>query len=267
MPSADDTRYEFGENWTRFVNRNLNEERIQVAQKHLLDFMGRDDLKGLDFLDIGCGSGIHSLGAHLSGAGKIHSLDYDPNSVGATTMVREKVGNPDNWHVERGDVLDRAYIDSLGKWNFVYSWGVLHHTGDVWGAIDNAQSTVAPGGLFYVALYAEDVQTDPEFWLRVKKEYNEAGALKRWRMEWWYVWVYIMNRRIWKLPELVRRIVRHRLTRGMSMFADIRDWLGGWPMEFTKDKDVETFLAERGFKMTKIDAGEACTEFLFERTS
>ena len=81
-------------------------------------------------------------------------------------MLRKYAGEPENWTVERGDVLDDAFINSLGQWNFVYSWGVLHHTGDVWRALANAQRTVAENGIFYIALYSADVQTDPEFWLK-----------------------------------------------------------------------------------------------------
>jgi len=262
---TDPTRYEFGKNWTRFVEKSANRERVEIAKRHVLAFIGRDDLKGLDILDIGCGSGIHSLGAYEAGAGKIHSFDYDADSVHATSLMRAQAGQPGNWIVERGDILDDDYVASLGQWNFVYSWGVLHHTGDVWRAIDNATKTVAGGGLFYIALYSEDVQTDPEFWLRVKQEYNKASAAKRLWMEWWYVWVYVMQRSPKKLPEVFSRIATHRFTRGMSFFADIRDWLGGWPMQFTRDADVIKFVQDRGFEQKKIKTGEACTEFLFAK--
>ncbi len=261
-----DRHYEFGKNWTRYVRHNFNEERVAIAQRHLLDFVGRSDLRGLDFLDIGCGSGIHSLAAFRSGAGRIRSVDYDPDSAAATTILHKYAGEPANWTVQRGDVLDDACINSLGKWNFVYSWGVLHHTGDVWRALANARNTVADGGMFYIALYSADVQTDPEFWLKIKQEYNRADSFKRWRMEWWYVWAYIMHHRIWMFPNLIRRIVQYRLSRGMNFFADIRDWLGGWPMQFVHDRDVIKFLeGERGFKLAKIKTGEANTEFLFQR--
>ena len=264
--TAGDRHYEFGKNWSRYVRRSFNEERAEIAKRHLLGLIGRSDLHGLDFLDIGCGSGIHSLAAFRAGAGKIRSLDYDPDSVAATTILRSYAGAPANWSIERGDVLDEKYIDCLGQWSFVYSWGVLHHTGDVWRALANAQKTVAVGGLFYIALYSADVQTDPEFWLRIKQEYNRAGRFKRWRMEWWYIWAHVMYRRIGNFPDLIKRILQYRFSRGMSFFADVRDWLGGWPMQFVHDREVTAFLeGKHGFNLTKIKTGEACTEFVFRR--
>src|SRR4051812_34201774 len=103
-------RFEFGQNWSGFIKRNFSQERCNLAKKHILEFMKRDSLEGVDFLDIGCGSGIHSLAAFQSGAGRVHSFDYDPNSVAATKMLWERAGSPSNWVVERGDALDPAYL-------------------------------------------------------------------------------------------------------------------------------------------------------------
>ena len=264
---SQDIRFEFGRNWTGFVRRNLDDERIRVAQKHLLAFLNRQDLKGLDFLDIGSGSGINSAAARLAGADRIHSFDYDPDSVTATSLVRERAGSPANWSISRGDVLDDNFMTSLGKWNFVYSWGVLHHTGDVWRAIDNASRAVTDGGLFYIALYSADAQQDPEFWLDVKRKYNAASAWQKHQMVWWYVWNYMLYRDLRRLPEFISWMARYRRTRGMSLFVNVRDWLGGWPMEFTHDQDVIEFLRKRGFALENINSGEANTEFLFSRKS
>jgi 2-polyprenyl-6-hydroxyphenyl methylase/3-demethylubiquinone-9 3-methyltransferase len=265
--NAPEVRFEFGRNWTGFVRRNLDEERIAIAKNHLLAFIKRQDLNGLDFLDIGSGSGIHSMAAFAAGARRIFSFDYDPNSVAATSLVRKRAGTPENWTLMQGDVLSDEYIASLGKWNFVYSWGVLHHTGDVWRAIDNASRTVADGGLFYIALYSADTEKTPEFWLDVKRRYNAASAWGKRRMVWWYVWNYMLYRDVKQLPRFLSRIARYRMSRGMSLFVDVRDWLGGWPMEFTHDQDVVEFLGKRGFALENIKAGEANTEFLFIRKS
>jgi 2-polyprenyl-6-hydroxyphenyl methylase/3-demethylubiquinone-9 3-methyltransferase len=287
-------RFQFGRNWTGFVRRNLNEQRIETARKHILDFLQREDLKGLDFLDIGSGSGIHSAAAFSAGANRIFSFDYDPNSVSATNLVRNKRGNPDSWTICRGDILDDNFVGSLGQWSLVYSWGVLHHTGNVWRAIENASKAVALGGQFYIALYSADyvhdvwpahlarsgvadhnalqptiqqVKTKAEFWLAIKHKYNVSSRFQRQAMVVWYVWHYMMGRSLRRLPEFVLRLIRYRMARGMSLFVDVRDWLGGWPMEFVHDEEVIQFLRGRGFVLANIKTGEANTEFLFIRRS
>lgn len=218
-------------------------------------------------LDIGCGSGLHSYAAFRSGARKISSFDYDPNSVEATRYLWDKAGRPSHWTIQRGDALDEAFMASLGEWNFVYSWGVLHHTGAMWRAVKNAQARVAPGGQFYIALYAKDVQPEAEMWLRVKKEYVSKGWLNRRRLEAWYIWNYYIYRDVKRLPEFLDRLSTHKKSRGMSLMTDLRDWLGGWPMEFAGDQEtVDLLEGECGFRLTNALTGEACSEFLFEKT-
>lgn len=259
-------RFEFGKNWSKFVRSRFSQERCDVAKKWMLDFARRSSFEATDFLDIGCGSGLHSLAAWQSGASRVHSFDYDANSVAATRMLWEYAGRPKNWTVEQGDALNEDYVRSLGKWNFVYSWGVLHHTGQMWQAVRNAQSAVADGGTFYIALYSADVQPQKEFWLDVKRRYNQASALGRTRMVCWYIWNYMLERRLKNVPQLVKRVVEYRLKRGMDLFADIRDWLGGWPMEFAGDQETVDFLEQFGFRLTNLKTGEACSEFLFQKT-
>jgi 2-polyprenyl-6-hydroxyphenyl methylase/3-demethylubiquinone-9 3-methyltransferase len=268
MSKQQEMRFEFGKNWSRFVKSKFSQERCDVAKKRILDFIRRDSLEGLDFLDIGCGSGLHSLAAWQSGARNVRSFDYDAHSVAATRLLWERAGRPANWTVERGDALNRAYIESLGKWSFVYSWGVLHHTGSMWQAIDNAQSAVADGGTFYIALYSADADFKPskEFWLEVKQKYNQASAIGKRKMVWWYVWNFILDRKLKNFPDLVKRALEYKFQRGMDLFADIRDWLGGWPMEYAGDQETVDFLEQRGFRLTNVATGQACSEFLFART-
>jgi SAM-dependent methyltransferase len=267
MKQVSEERFEFGKNWHDFIRKNFDKDKVEVSRRHILSFMGLDDLKGLSVLDIGCGSGLHSIAMLEAGASKVHGFDYDSNSVKATRFIQEQVGKPANWTVEQGSVLDEVYIGRLPEFDFVYSWGVLHHTGDVWRAIRNAASRVKPGGMFYIALYSADVQIDPtpEFWLDVKRKYVNAGWLRRRMMDWWYVWRFYLNKDIRRIPQFLRRAKDYQKNRGMNIFTDVRDWLGGWPMEFVYDKEAIDFVEKLGFKLEKIATGEANSEFLFVR--
>ena len=156
-------RYEFGKNWQDFLRR-LTPERIAEAEQSLRSMLRVDDLEGTSMLDIGSGSGLFSLAARRLGA-RVHSFDYDPQSVACTRLLRERFFDDDGeWTVEEGSVLDVDYLKSLGKFDLVYSWGVLHHTGAMWQALENAMLPVADGGRLFIAIY----NTQP-FWTAMNK--------------------------------------------------------------------------------------------------
>jgi SAM-dependent methyltransferase len=261
-------RYEFGKNWASFIDANFSADRRNISKQRLLNFLKRRDLQNLSFLDIGSGSGLHSMAAYDAGAARIHSFDYDEISVQTTTRLKSIAGSPANWTVERGSVLDVDYMRNLGLWDIVYSWGVLHHTGAMWLALDNAAGRVAPNGLFFIAIYSSNVASpSTKFWLDVKKRYNLAGEAGKRRMELWYLWRFGLNRNPLRLPLLIKQIYDKKKQRGMSYMTDVRDWLGGWPMEYADDQEVVDTLKEKhNFSLVNISTGEACTEFLFART-
>src|SRR6516164_8411113 len=197
-----DKRFEFGKNWTDFVQNHFSAERIEISKQHILKFMKRRNLNDLAVLDIGCGSGLHSIAMLGAGAKSVHCFDYDPDSVAATRHSQELVGKPSNWTVQEGSVLDDAFIESLPLYDLVYSWGVLHHTGEVWHAIRNAASRVKPGGLFYIALYSADVQVNPppKFWLAVKRRYVSSSWMVRRFIELWYIYRFQLAGNLRKVP-------------------------------------------------------------------
>ena len=214
---ANPQRFRFGKNWSQFIDAHFTAERLATAQQHLLDFLKLPDLAGRRFLDIGCGSGLHSLAAWDAGAAEVVSFDLDPDSVATTERLRQKVGNPDNWTVCQGSVLDPAFVANLPRSDIVYSWGVLHHTGAMWDAVAAAASTLAEDGVFYLALYCSDVYIDPtpEFWLRVKRRYNEANPLRKRWMEWRYAWLFTIKPALRQRRNPFADIFAYR-TRGMS---------------------------------------------------
>src|SRR5215510_1899574 len=98
-------RFEFGKNWRRFLE-GVRDEQIVTAESSLKRMLGVDSLAGLSFLDIGSGSGLFSLAARRLGA-RVHSFDYDPQSVACAAELRHRYFPGDGgWVVEKGSALD-----------------------------------------------------------------------------------------------------------------------------------------------------------------
>lgn len=260
-------RFGFGKNWEEYIKKNFSEERVEISRKHLLSFLGLDSLEGKSFLDIGCGSGLHSLAAFRSGAARIVSFDFDDDSVRTTQKLWEYAGSPAHWQVTQGSILDAHQVAQIERFDIVYSWGVLHHTGRMWEAMDNAARLGKKGSLYYIALYDYEIHVDPtpEFWLEVKQRYNNSGGWNKRQMECWYVWKFMLNSRLRNVPALVKRVVGYKQSRGMEFYTDVKDWLGGWPMEFAKRDDVKAWAERHNLEILTMKTGEANTEYLFRR--
>ncbi len=218
-------------------------------------------------MDIGCGSGIHSLAALRLGAERVISFDYDRDSVATTERVRAFANSPSNWEVTQGSVLDVNYMSQLPQADIVYSWGVLHHTGDMWSAVRNAAIPLKQDGVFYISLYSSDNYVDPpaDYWLRVKKQYNLANHFGKRLLE----WRHVLRFNFW--PELKAgrsplKLVRDYGSRGMTFWTDVKDWLGGWPMDFASLAETQAFCNKvLGLALVNIRTGEGCTEYVFAR--
>jgi SAM-dependent methyltransferase len=258
-------RYGFGKNWANFIKEKLSDEIIESSRAHMASLLRTDNLAGKTFLDIGCGSGIHSLAALRMGAERIISFDYDQDSVNTTQLVREWAGAPSNWSVFQGSVLDKDLMNSLDKADIVYSWGVLHHTGSMWQAVENAAIPLKPGGVFYISLYSSDNYVDPtpEYWLDLKRRYNRAGSMSKAIMEFQYAYRFHIGPAL-RSGQNPLKTMREYGDRGMTYWTDVKDWLGGYPMEFASLVETRTFAEDRlGLKLVNLKTGEGCTEYVF----
>jgi 2-polyprenyl-3-methyl-5-hydroxy-6-metoxy-1,4-benzoquinol methylase len=266
-------RFEFGRNWSRFLEL-LNEERILKAEESLREMLGVEDLAGRTFLDIGSGSGLFSLAARRLGA-KVHSFDFDTNSYECTRELRRRFFEADDdWTVEQGSALDRGYIESLGKFDIVYSWGVLHHTGAMWDALDNADIAVKDNGTLFIAIY-NDTGSQAKRWHWIKKTYCRLPKVLKTPFAMLAILPDEGKRFLSSLVRLkpleyINFWQTYTNSRGMNRWYDIIDWVGGYPYEVATPDEIFEFYKAKGYSLTKLKCGGVglgCNEFVFVKSN
>ena len=271
---ASGNRFEFGKNWESFLER-LNEERINIAIEALRKNLAVDGLCGKTFLDIGSGSGLSSLAAFRLGA-RVISFDYDPASVSCTAELRKTyaAGEESRWSVFRGSLLDDEFMSTLKQSDVVYSWGVIHHTGDMWSGLRNVVPLVKKNGQLFIAIY-NDQGGQSRRWLVFKKIYNTLPSVLKLP----YAIVIMGVRELRSLaiktirlsPASYFKNIRNYAStsdRGMSYWHDLIDWIGGYPFEVAKPEEIFSFYRAKGFVLDRLHTagGElGCNEYVFTR--
>jgi len=254
-------RFQFGENWSRFLS-TVDERKISHATDRLYELVG--DLTGKSFLDVGCGSGIHSLAAIRLGASRVLSFDYDAQCVACANEMKRLYAPLANWTSQQGSALDADFVCSLGKFDVVYSWGVLHHTGAMWRSLDLI--TIPVADLLAIAIY------------------DDQGRLSRMLAGWKRIYVNsprpVKNLMLgvtftatWGKAFLVKpfstrqRWKSYSSQRGMSPWHDVVDLAGGYPFEVAKPGDVFAFFRQKGFTLERLTTvtRHGLNEFVFKR--
>jgi len=217
---------------------------------------------------------LYSLAARRLGA-RVHSFAYDPESVACTIEMKRRHFHSDpNWTIEEASALDVDYMKSLGDFDVVYSWGVLHHTGQMWRALDYAVFPVAPGGTLFIAIY-NDMGSQSSRWSWIKRTYNRLPGVLRVPFT---LVVIAPSETKSLLRAIITRSMRKyigswiqsRSVRGTSRWRDIVDWVGGYPYEVAKPEEIFDFYRARNFALARMRCGGVglgCNEFVFVRST
>lgn len=249
-------RFEFGKNWNHFI-RDLRESDVEIARMGLQKSLTLDRLHAKTFVDVGCGSGLMSLAALELAADRVVSFDYDSQSVEATRQLRQRCSQYAKvWEIYRGSILDGDFVERLGQFDIVYSWGVLHHTGNMWLALENTLRLLKTGGYLCIAVYNKTRTS--RFWYHFKKIYCRCPEP--------FQTLLVM---LIFLPRLIVRTLRGKFSlrdeRGMHLWYDARDWAGGFPYEYASCDEIVNFGKARQLQLIHLYTTKrnGCNEFTF----
>jgi len=254
--------FSFGKNWQSYLTR-ISESQIKDSIQDIIEWVKKENIVGKKILDIGSGSGIHSLAFYKLGVKEVVSFDLDSASVEATRSLWIKTGKPSCWKIFKGSILDKEFLENLDQYDMVYSWGVLHHTGKIWEAIKNAAILVKDSGFFLISIYVKGPNYIKH--LQLKKKYNNSSFIGKKLMEIAMI-----------LERMYNRIKHHQnplkwneqKKRGMDTYHDIVDWLGGLPYEVASTSEVISFCKKLGFNLIRLkEATEGgCNVYLFQKS-
>jgi len=249
--------FDFGENWKDYSKNALGEKQLSEAKKSLELLIGKDKIHNKKIFDLGCGSGIFSIALHQLKAKEVIGIDISKESIQTSLENKERFAPESNIKFLHESIFDED-IKKLGKFDLVYSWGVLHHTGDMWKAIQISSKLIKKNGLLILALYNKH-WTSP-IWRLIKRFYNLSPKLIQKLMITVFYCVIALAKFLATGKDPFKK------ERGMSFYYDIVDWLGGYPYEYASKEEVIEFSKKIGLKLIKYIKTQGftgCNEFIF----
>lgn len=254
--------FDFGENWDHFSRDVLDGGRLAAAVDSLEALVGAGRLKDARVCDVGCGSGLFSIAAAVSGAATVLGFDVNPRAVAVARRNLAALAPAAEARVSftEGSALDAGFAGTLGRFDVVYAWGSLHHTGAMWPAIETTARLVDDGGTLVLALYNRHWSSPG--WTAVKVVYNLTPRALR------PVLNGVFGGIIYLATLAVTRSSPLKKERGMDFWYDVIDWLGGYPYEYAGIEEVRARVEAMGFRMERAlppRVPTGCNEFVFRR--
>ena len=134
------------------LDRFNSKEDLRIAANEFARVLDRSIPEDASVIDVGTGTG--QLSAFLSLRRKcVWGIDFSDSSLSKAKALKQKL-KLDSWHLKKVDILDAGQIDEIGmKFDYVLCMGVLHHTGNAYGAFRNILRLLKPNGHVAIGLY------------------------------------------------------------------------------------------------------------------
>jgi SAM-dependent methyltransferase len=256
--------FEFGKNWVSYCTNALSNDRVSVARKEFNELFTGIPLQGKKFLDIGFGQGLSLFFAAESGA-EVTGCDKDLECRKALNRTAEFFDGKATFPIVIGSILSSETVGRLrgftdGAFDIVHAWGVLHHTGEMFRAIDNACDLIAANGYFIVAIYNKHWSSP--LWNVMKRIYCQSPKI----MQHLLIAAFLPVIFFAKLLITGRNPLRQQ--RGMDFYFNSIDWVGGYPYEYASVGEIRSFVERKGFTCVRTIPAEVptgCNQFIFKK--
>ena len=198
------------------------------------------------------------------------STDFDSKCIACANNLKNKFyRNDDDWVILEGSVIDKTFTNSLGQFDIVYSWGVLHHTGEMWNALNYVDANVKEEGKLFISIY-NDQGFMSKIWRFIKKLYVMSPSFIR------FMIVIPCLIGLWG-PITLRDFIilkpfsswkNYNKHRGMAAYTDLLDWVGGYPFEVASPDKIFMFYKQKNYSLQNlitVSGGHGCNQYVFKK--
>ncbi len=253
-------RFNFGKNWNNYSSK-IDQSKLNDAIISLEKLLPSEiDFSKKKFLDIGCGSGIHAISAKKLGFKSVLCTDYDIDSVNTSRRNIDKFKS--KIKVIQDDILKTNIQENF---DIVYSWGVLHHTGNMKKAINNTKKLVMPKGYLIIAIYRKTYFCP--LWTNIKYFYCRTNNFNKFILEKLFYSILIIRHIV-----SLNFSIFEKNERGMNLYNDSVDWLGGYPYESATIEEILDIVGEDFNLINSFNTkpgygifGTGCAEYIFRK--
>lgn len=233
LAQAEQTKQSFEYQWKSLTegaglvgDSAFDRKSIELACEYT--GMSEAQFQGATVLDVGCGNGRWSLTFCKLGA-RVTSIDASEHGL---KNVNRLCSSFEGFSSQVVDVLKPVNLDT--KFDLVWSFGVLHHTGNTYAAFKNIEKLVKPGGKLFLMIYGEPRPSHPE-------DYVELNTYTRLRRE-------TKNMGFDEKVEYLKKQFREDLVHGYF------DAISPAINDLHRFDEVETWLLSAGYSEVKIMA-------------
>jgi len=264
----NDKKFNFGENWDNYSKNIISPEKIRSAKEDFFRLCQNQEIKNRTFIDIGFGQGLSLLIATELGA---KTVGNDINPICKQVLLNNKqlftnLTNIQTIPVVIGSILEDKTIESIKqnypKYDIVHSWGVLHHTGKMWNAIDRCCNLVGDNGKLIIAIYNKHWSSS--IWNLIKKTYNFSPTFIKKFMIGIFYYIILVAKFFVTFKNPMKK------ERGMDFYYDVIDWVGGYPYEYATKEEIQNYIEKLGFRLIYFKSAEVptgCHEYVFLKNS